>query len=190
MKLHHLIVDDFLDDFSFWREWADTQTFKDEVNPVDGVTYPGICKAVPAWGIQQRLNGIMGAPVTINSIFARLSLAGGSPPHWAHNDASMGQYSLMLYLNRPEHCAGGTALVKHCLFGFCEGPRDEEELEACKQDTNDQDAWEKTMLCEMKPNRAFIFRSELMHAAMPIGGFGKDATDGRLVLTSFFSVQS
>ena len=187
MKLYHLVVDDFLEDFAFWREWADVQTFKDEVNPVDGVIYPGICKAVPSWGIQQRLNGIMGVQVTINSIFMRLSPAGANPPHWAHNDASMGQYSLMLYLNRPEHCQGGTALLEHKLFGLRDGPRDEEEMEAWKQNTNDADAWKQTMVCEMKTNRAFIFRSELMHAALPVSGFGKDAKDGRLVLTAFFN---
>lgn len=185
MNLHSLIVDNFLPDFDDWRAWADGCRFADEVNPVDGVAYPLICRDVPTWGMQQRLVGIMGAPVSIRSIFLRLSPAGVPVPHQAHNDASMGRYSCMVYLNRPEHCQGGTALVRH-LTGFDSQPAIEVESALWHRDMNKQDHWLPYLTCEMKPNRAFVFRSDLMHRAEPVGGFGTTPQDARLVMTAFF----
>lgn len=176
---HSIVIDDFLPDFAGWRNWADTLDYAGETNPVDGVTYPGIYSKVPTWGTKQRLDMIMGAPVAINMSFLRLSLQGTPVPHWAHNDASMGQYSLMVYMNRPEHCDGGTALVRHL---------QSESVEIAQADSNDPTKWQIYGACEMKANRAFIFRSDLMHAAMPVGGFGDNAQNGRLVLTAFFNL--
>lgn len=47
MKMHALIIDDFLDDFSRWRSWLDGAEFADVVSDVDGVTYPNICRDIP-----------------------------------------------------------------------------------------------------------------------------------------------
>lgn len=175
--MHSLIVDDWLYDFEGWRQWADGLTYEDEVNPVDGVRYPGIYRHVPAWGTRQRLAAFFG-DVRINALFLRLSLAGVDVPHQAHNDALMGRYSLMVYMNRAEHCHGGTSLVRHVDGDVCQ--------ESWQRDTNIPERWQVTSMCEMQPNRAFIFRADLMHRAEPIGGFGTDATDGRLVMTCFF----
>lgn len=179
MTPHSLIIDDFLPDFAGWRAWADDCVYTDEINPVDGVTYPGICRDVPTWGTQQRLQGVLGTAVTINTCFSRLSLHRSHVPHWAHNDASMGQYSLMIYLNRPEHCRGGTGLVRHI---------ETDSVEIAIADSNSPEMWDIYSTCEMKTNRAFIFRSDLMHAALPVGGFGHSPADGRLVMTAFFDL--
>jgi hypothetical protein len=103
--------------------------------------------------------------------------------------------SLMLYLNRETHCRGGTEIVRFRNEELGEGggdmeygPTDEYGVEIWKEYTNDQYAWERVNICEMKPNRAFIFDSRLMHRAAPIGGFGSNAQDGRLVLTVFFDL--
>lgn len=178
MNLHSLVLDDFLPDFSGWRAWADTAHFSDVINPADGVSYPGICDAVPTFGTRQRLESVMGRQVRINALFMRLSLEGVQVPHQAHNDAVMGKFSMMLYLNRPEHCRGGTSLLRHI--------EREPDKETWERDTNDPEMWEVLSLCQMKSNRAFIFRSDLWHRAEPIGGFGTTAVDGRLVLTAFF----
>lgn len=178
MSLHSLIVDDWLYDFDGWRAWADGLTYASETNPVDNVAYPGIFREVPRWGTQQRLAAFFG-PVVIHALFLRLSLKGVPVPHQAHHDGAMGEYSLMLYLNRPEHCAGGTSLIRHV-----DGEPDEWTWQ---RDTNTPEKWQVMSLCEMRANRAFIFRSNLWHRAEPIGGFGSDARDGRLVMTAFFS---
>lgn len=186
MKLHSLIVDNFLDYFEDWRAWADGLAYTDEVNPVDSVSYPGIYRHVPTWGIQQRIQAVIGIPVLIRTAFLRLSPEGVHVPHQAHSDSVMGAYSLMLYLNRPEDCLGGTALVRHRGSGMQTDPQTQEGLEIWTRDMNDPTAWETYSLCEMKTNRAFIFRSDLMHCAFPTGGFGENPMNARLVLTTFF----
>lgn len=187
MILHSLIMDDFMPHFEVWREWADTLNYTAETNPVDGVSYPGIFAAVPTYGIHTRLEAVLRSRVKINALFMRLSLKGVPAPHQAHSDSSMGMYSLMVYLNRPEHCVGGTSLVKHS-SGFSAEPLTQEQYALWVSDHSTPDKWEITSLCEMKANRAFIFRSDLLHRAEPLGGFGTDATNGRLVLTCFFDL--
>jgi hypothetical protein len=178
--LHSVILDDFLPDFEGWRAWADGLTFRDELNPADGVNYPGICREVPTFGTRARLSAIMGRPVKLHTLFMRLSLEGTPAPHQAHNDAAMGDFSLMVYLNRRKHCQGGTALLEH-ISGR------EPDLETWQRDTNRPHMWREYSLCQMAPNRAFIFRSNLWHRAEPVGGFGTDPANGRLVMTGFFS---
>lgn len=178
--LHSVILDDFLPDFAGWRAWADGLKFAPERNPVDGVEYPGICTAVPTHGTRVRLSAIMGRPVQLHALFLRLSLEGVHVPHQAHHDADMGDFSLMLYLNRPEHCRGGTSLLEH-VSGV------DPDVDTWKRDTNRPEQWRVVSLCQMVPNRAFVFRSRLWHRAEPIGGFGTDSANGRLVLTGFFS---
>lgn len=193
MQLHSMVVDNFLGDFESVRNWADGAQYKDVANPIDGVVYPGICTDIPEAlrnEIHYRLQAVLSGRVDIKTIFARLSLAGVDVPHQAHNDAVMGQFSFMLYLNRPEHCQGGTELVV-CAggdSGMEYGPANETEREEWERWTNWPEMWNQVSMCPMKSNRAFIFDARLMHRALPIGGFGKDAKDGRLVITAFFDL--
>jgi len=175
-----MIIDSFLPDFDDFRAWADTQVYAPVVNPADGVEYPGICKDVPVYGTRMRLQAIMQHPVKINAAFMRLSLAGVHVPHQSHHDGLMGQFSLMLYLNRPEHCRGGTSLVRH-VSG--------DDMAHWEADHSRPEMWQVYSMCEMAPNRAFIFRADLMHRAEPIGGFGDNPTNGRLVYTAFFDLE-
>ena len=177
---HSLIIDEFLPDFDDFRNWADRQIYAPVINPADGVEYPGICSHVPTYGTRLRLEAIMQHPVKINAAFMRLSLAGVHVPHQAHHDGLMGQYSMMLYLNRAKHCQGGTSLVRH-VSG--------DDLAHWETDHSKPEMWCAYSLCEMAPNRAFIFRADLMHRAEPVGGFGDGAENGRLVYTAFFDLQ-
>lgn len=179
--LHSLIIDGFSDQFEQIREFADGANYEGFRSPVDDVFYPGICADVPAFDVLDKLQRVMKPyiEVTQQLRFMRLSTQGVKPPHWAHHDASMGTYSMMLYLNRPEHCKGGTALLRHM-----DGQPDEQSW---ARDTNNCKQWDVISTCEMRPNRAFIFRSDLWHAALPARGFGSNARDGRLLYTVFFS---
>lgn len=189
MRPQALIIDDFFDDFPRVREWADGATYGDVVNPVDKVVYPGICHDIPEH-ISEEVSGkvehSMDFLIVPRTMFLRLSTLGSKAPHQAHTDVTMGQYSLMVYLNRAEHCAGGTALLRNRETGEETNPVDAYGEQVWRRDTNNPAAWEKTLMCAMKPNRAFIFPAELYHRAEPIGGFGKTPKDGRLVLTLFF----
>jgi hypothetical protein len=97
----------------------------------------------------------------------------------------MGKYSLMLYLNsNPE---GGTALVRHAEMGITYAPQNNLLVNAITHDQNNIHAWIESNRVEMKENRAFIFDARNLHCALPIGGFGKNQDDSRVVLTCFFS---
>lgn len=183
MRLHSLIIDDFLGDFERWRSWFDSAQFLDIQSPVDQVTYPNICTELPLELISEIEAKLArnAAATRINFLFARLSPAGITPPHWAHNDASMGTLSMMLYLNRADDCQGGTHLLEHVHYG------NDVSLEEWQRDTNQRELWRPVFECAMRPNRAFIFPAEQWHAAMPADGFGVVPADARLVLTAFFS---
>lgn len=174
------IIDKFLPDdvFAKLREHCDHISYEGVTNPVDGVVYPGISIDIPDY-----VKVYFGRPKTM---FMRLSLPGMKAPHQAHTDTLMGQESLMLYLTRQKYCSGGTSLVEHRKTGMRSDPRDVDELAVWQNDTNNPDAWFVYELAEMLPNRAAIFNASLMHRAEPIGGFGTDAKNGRLVLTAFY----
>lgn len=184
-----MILDDFLSDFDNAREYADNAHYQDFRN-VDGVVYPGICTDLPEW-IRGEVLAFMavylGREPVKPTIFMRLSPKGVEAPHQAHTDALMGDWSLMLYLNRPEHCRGGTSLLRHREAGMYTTPTDPDLVEIWERDTNDREAWDVTDLAVMKPNRAFVFSADLFHRAEPIGGFGSTPEDARMVLTGFFS---
>lgn len=170
--------------FDRLRLYADEAIYEDIINPVDGVTYPAICKTIPEEVVVE-LRRQLKVPA-LNVVFMRLSLANTPAPHQAHTDTTMGKNSFMLYLTRDEFCQGGTALVEHKSLRFASDPQMERELVAWQRDTNNPDAWRVYQLARMKANRAFIFPSNLMHRAEPVGGFGSSPYDGRLVLTAFY----
>lgn len=174
------IIDDFLppDVFARLREHCDTIKYSGVVNPVDGVVYPDISVDIPDY-----VRVFFGSAKTL---FMRLSLAGVKAPHQAHTDTLMGERSLMLYLTRLEYCKGGTSLVEHIETGMFSDPRNDQELKAWQRDTNNPYVWKVYEMAEMLPNRLVSFDACLMHRAEPVGGFGTNAQNGRLVLTAFY----
>ena len=184
-----IIIDDFFTDFDAVRRWADEARFIDVTNDVDGVVYPDVCIEIPSWLLMETHTGAaraLGWTPLLRVLFARLSVAGKVAPHQAHTDVTMGQYSMMVYLNRPEHCRGGTSILRHIETGAERNPTDAEGEAIWRRDTNVATAWEHTAMCGMKPNRALIFPADLYHRAEPVGGFGSDSKDGRIVMTMFF----
>lgn len=184
-----LIFDSFLTQFEDLQEYAAHATFKDEVNGVDGVTYPKICRDIPRpirEEVLQRLALINGAPISNYTMFLRQSPAGVHCPHQVHSDNSMGKYSFMLYLNHAEDCQGGTSLVRHLETGIAYAPARLECLEAIQADQNRPDAWAVVDLIPMAPNRGAVFEADQLHRAEPVGGFG-EGRGSRVVLTCFFS---
>lgn len=184
-----IIVDDFLDDFELFRRHCDNVSYDGESNPADNVFYPGVSLDIPRDVEEEIISKIqvhIGQKIKLKSMFLRLSTLGMEAPHGAHTDAIMGQCSLMLYLNRAEDCEGGTSFLVHKKTGLCATPINEKQLKTWRDDTNNHDMWQITGICPMIPNRAFIFDANMMHRAEPVGGFGENSKDGRLVLTAFF----
>jgi len=189
--MSYRVIDNFLNDYESFRLYCDDVDFKGEVNPVDNVFYPGVSIEIPnhiQTEIIERLENYFNKQIKPILMFMRLSLKGIKAPHQAHTDASMSTHAMMLYLNRKEHCNGGTSFVTHKQSGLCKNPINEIQENIWIKDTNNPDAWEITDMCPMKTNRAMVFDSIKMHRSEPIGGFGKGAKDGRLVLTFFFNI--
>lgn len=187
------LIDNFLSqsDYDKLRAHAsDLAVFKDIQSPVDGVVYPNIA-SVPDELIEavlSKIEEIGGIEITQSTTFLRMSPEGVQAPNRAHNDATMGDYSLMLYLNFEEHCEGGTEVLRHIETEHTEGPVSDELAAKLQEDSNNDEAWEVLDLADMYPNRAFIFDASVMHRAVPSEGFGTEPRDARLVLTTFFSV--
>ena len=185
-----LEVDDFLDCFDDFCQYAKAASFADVVNPVDGVVYPHICKDIPDYVVSEvsnKLSDLYGSPVCLNALFMRMSPIGAPGPHQCHTDNSMGSGSFMLYMNKLEDCQGGTAMVYHIDTGIAFAPVNPEYLTPVIDDMNNSESWVTHSLVEMKPNRAAIFPANSFHRAEPVGGFGDNQSNARLVLTGFFN---
>lgn len=183
-----LVVDDFLPEFAELQSYAKSAVFTDVVNEADGVTYPLICAEIPAdlkFAIYSALEKHFCAPVS-PIIFMRRSPAGVHCPHQVHSDLSMGDYSLMLYLNEPGHCMGGTSFLSHRSLGIAYHPELPEAVIVVEADQNNAPAWKVREMAAMKPNRAVIFDAARLHRAEPVGGFGDTPENTRIVLTCFF----
>ena len=182
-----MIVDDFIPSFGPLQQYAQSIEYGGIVNPADGILYPDVTDKIPEFiydQVQDAIERAMGRDVTINTMFMRLtSRQTFGAPHQAHNDSVMGSFTLLLYLNDGP---GGTSFVTHIETGMDAQPETQEQFEAWQRDTNVPEAWEITEMVNMKENRGNIIEAVRMHRAEPVGGFGEDATDGRIVLTAFF----
>lgn len=183
-----IVIDDFLPEFDELQKHAQTTTFVDVMNDFDGVTYPLICADIPRHLVISVLGHIAKhfAMPKDPVMFMRRSPAGVPCPHQVHSDASMGDYSLMLYLNAEEDCQGGTSFLSHRLTGIAYNPGLPQAVEIIIADQNRPDAWEVRNMAEMLPNRAVIFKADALHRAEPVGGFGDTPENTRVVLTCFF----
>jgi hypothetical protein len=184
-----IIVDNFLSDFDSFRVHCDNVNYDGIINPADNVFYPGVSldipKSVQAEVVSQVIS-VMGRDIKVNAMFLRLRTKGVQEPHQAHTDAIMGKYSLMLYMNRVEDCEGGTSLVLHKNTGLNQNPINQKQLDVWEKDKNSPEEWQICKMTSMTPNRAYIFDSNLMHRAEPLGGFGNNEKNGRLLLTMFY----
>tara|TARA_R100001480_G_scaffold146109_2_gene144536 strand:- start:3212 stop:3781 length:570 start_codon:yes stop_codon:yes gene_type:complete len=182
------VHDDFLSCYDELRAFADTADYAGEKNPVDGVIYPNINAKIPdavRSEVIENLSDLLGRKPEKVTMFLRMSPAGVHVPHIAHHDLSMGQFSLMLYLN--DHEQGGTGLLRHRRTGMSWAPEDPLFTAVAQADQNNTEAWAITSTAQMKQNRAAIFEAAQFHCALPVGGFGETPKDARTVLTVFFT---
>lgn len=183
-----MVIDGFISSYGDLREYANTAKFETEVNPVDGVEYPHICKEIPQAirsEIIIKLSKAVGKMINVGAMFMRMSPEGVNVPHMAHTDNSMGAYSCMLYMN--DNDFAGTSLLRHRETGISYAPESDKYLGPVLKDQNNVSAWVKIAGVTMKQNRAFIFDAGNFHCAEPVGGFGDTQENSRLVLTVFFT---
>lgn len=187
MRIHSLVIDNFLRDYWLVLRQAMVADYVERLNPANGLTYPGVSVIDSPDFLEESLHAIFG-PVRMKYAIYRLSTAGTPCPELAHADTVMGNgYSLICYLNQPDACQGGTSLLRHIPSGLEEARfEDAEQMGAVEVDSDKPQCWERTLTCPMRTNRAFIYRSEQFHQSEPLGGFGSDVADGRLVIAGFF----
>jgi hypothetical protein len=194
VRVYSVIIDDFLFEPTELRNYALSQEFTDFKNPTDGISYPNINLNIPdtvKFEFLAKIQGLTNGIVVDPKLFMRLRLAGEElAPHEVHTDKIMGEYTALVYLSRPEDCRGGTAILEHISGELPLHPETEEQLRLWERDTNDVEAWSKVSFCPMKFNRFLMIRSDLLHRAEPIGGFGDNKENGRLVLTCFFNLKA
>lgn len=192
-----MIIDDMLPQhlYDTLRKLCREKQYEGVVNPIDGVTYPGINTIVPVWLTSYWRRAVADTmaiepeQITIQAQFFRLTTSTTpSAPHQAHNDISHAQYSSFYYINdKPEDVMAGTSILSHKDLGMEKGPIGFDEVRIAMEDSNDYDAWKIEKMFFWEANRCVYYPSELMHRAEPPGGWGNDASDGRLVLITFFS---
>jgi hypothetical protein len=181
-------IDEFFPrgEFELIRDYAHLLEYGEVIAPFDGVTYRNIGLPVPASAEQQMaqtLSWLMGYKVVPKYCAFRLSVEGSEPPQWVHSDHEVARYGMFVYINEGP---GGTVLLEHVENGMRTHPRDEGELELWQRDYENEMKWKIRAAIDCAANRAVVLRSELLHAAIPRGGFGATAKDGRLILLCFF----
>jgi hypothetical protein len=125
----------------------------------------------------------------------RLTLASDDAIPGVHVDPS--NLSGILYLSRPEDCAGGTEFFRHIRTGTDRLPMRPEELKALGyssygelhrdivgKDGRDRSKWQHEMTVPMRFNRLVLLQPQYWHTSGT--GFGDSVENGRLVYLMFF----
>ena len=192
-----MIVDDFIDSVDQVREAA----LKLEYPDIRG-QFPGrnSLQRIRIDGLAEQVSYLVGESVIpIDPLEShgkcRLSLASDTGRGKVHIDHCY--WSGILYLSRPEDCAGGTDFFRHRRTQTDRAPLTPADLAAMGYDDfdkvhrdlieregTDESKWERTMTVPMRYNRLVLLRPWMWHTAGP--GFGDRIENGRLVYLMFF----
>jgi hypothetical protein len=96
----------------------------------------------------------------------------------------MGEYSLHVYLSKKWPEGAGTSFWRHPTQG--DRHDDETDIDVIQADQNDISRWMRSFTVQGRFNRAVIHDASFWHCAEPVGGWGTDPHNGRLVHTTFF----
>ena len=195
MNLHHMVIDEFFEEPWELRNWALAKGFKEEVSPVDQMTYKGVC-ADPAWVFRHeaeiKLSYLMQNPARIELSFLRLTVEREveADRRIVHLDHSYARFVCTVYLNPPGQFpdGSGTWILKHAETGMDSIPSTQEELDTWQRDCNELEKWRVTGMADMAWNRAIVMPTKFFHASKPVGGFGTNPTEGRMVFVAFFDI--
>jgi len=191
MKPVIMVADDFFPDPDVMQYQVLNGEFENFVSPWDNVTYPGINKVLPFRVVERlhkRLGEILGAEIQPVATFARLTSKNTpAAPHKIHSDRVMANYSAHIYVSSEWPPGGGTSFWTHKTEGHMQ--TDDTDVDAVVRDMNSLDMWTRSHTCQGKFNRVVIHDARYWHCAEPIGGWGDNPSNGRVVITCFFNVK-
>lgn len=118
-------------------------------------------------------NKIVGA-----NILFRYTLAAAQKKIFCHVDGCSN--AGIVYLSKPEHCAGGTTIYRHKATGDEKYRKENRNL----YDLRDPQQWEIISELEMRYNRLVMYRGQLFHAITPVF-FGDSIENSRLTQNVF-----
>jgi hypothetical protein len=195
MNLHHIVVDDFFEEPWELRNWALNKGFREEISPVDGMTYKGVCKD-PAWVFRNeaevKLSYLLRSPASIKLAFLRLTTERQveADRRIVHLDYAYARHVCTVYLNPPEQFpeGSGTWILRHAETGMETTPTTQDEIDVWERDCNMLEFWTVTGMARMAWNRTIIMPTAFFHASKPVNGFGNNPTEGRMVFVAFFDI--
>ena len=177
-----VIKDDFYDNPDEIRELALTKQYQEPPAGTPQLAVTAICTETESRQMFERLAGFLpnepnNRIVGANILF-RYTLANAQKKVFCHVDGCSN--AGILYLTRPEHCAGGTTIYRHKATG--------DEIYTHKNshlyDFRDPDQWEIIQEFEMLYNRLVMYPGQLFHAITPIF-FGDSIENSRLTQNIF-----
>lgn len=190
-----LQFDDFAPDWSSVRsDLIAAGQFETYKGP-DGFDYTGVCKwDVPHW--HDHLADLLGCKIDVKLSGFRLNLAGELPHSWVHSDDICAQYAVVLYMNQPAQCRGGTAFWRHTGLNLDRLPDMAQMaangnnvpwfLDMMSREWRCLDWWQQVGFVAMTPNRLITYPTYMFHSRYPFEGFGSGPEDGRMVWVCFY----
>lgn len=179
---------DFFSDFHAVRTAILAGTFVDMTNPMDGVVYPAINAQPPERVRDELVHGLqflLGRKIIVGHLFARAMYQGMVATNKVHSDAVMGTtYASQVYLSERWPQGAGTSFWKHKKHGMLHTARTPVQ----EVDCNDLQQFTRVVTVQAEPNLLLAHRGDVWHLAEPIGGWGTQPSNARLVLTCFFNV--
>jgi hypothetical protein len=197
MGLSLIQFDDFAPDiYQVRADLIAANPFATVVGP-DGFDYTNVAKwEMPHW--HELLEQMLGRKIVVKMSGFRLNLAGELPHSWVHSDDICAQFAVVLYLNPPDQCRGGTAFWRHnglqidrmpdlkAMAG--NGINADWWLSTLNSDWKNLDWWEQAGFVAMKTNRLITYPTSMFHSRYPFEGFGSGPEDGRMVWVCFYDV--
>jgi hypothetical protein len=163
-----LTIPNFLTNPEEELEKAKTAEYKDY--QFTGVTYPNIAVSALNATEVQKLEDALGEPLTcVLPPFYRLYTPKDDQPTYVHTDGLISDYTLIIFLNQPEDCYGGTAFWKHKSLSVSNYSDNlpPELLDFLMADSYNTDAWDLQKVVPMEHNKALLFDSSWYHSRYP-----------------------
>lgn len=177
-----IIEDDFYPDPDKLRQRALAKSYQEPPPGTPRLAVTAVCDEAESKTMYERLlpylpkeqgNSVVGA-----NILFRYTLASAQKKVFCHVDGCSN--AGIVYLSKPEHCAGGTTIYRHKATGDEIYRKQNRHL----YDFRDPSQWEVIREVEMVYNRLVMYPGQLFHAITPVF-FGDSIDNARLTQNVF-----